>query len=150
MSMISKNRKPDWLQIGGTCLAILAALAAVLISPKKSGPPEMPTIVREEYSGPTYGFLTAADDQYLYVYYDEKGIVNVYRQGGPFLFRIELDHIPNGKGAIAARDGLLYVKARGNVIYVLRGETLIDWAAFSAAEGHDNTSYERYAALMNG
>ena len=53
------------------------------------------------------------------------------------------------KSAIAAKDGLLYVEARGNVIYVFQGETLVDWAAFSAAEGHDNTSYQRYEALMN-
>ena len=94
--------------------------------------------------------LTTADEENLYVYYDEKGIVNVYQRGGPFLYRIDLDHIPNGKGAIAAKDDLLYVKTRGNVIYVFQGEMLLDWAAFSAAKGHDNTSYIRYEALMNG
>lgn len=61
-------------------------------------------------------FLATTDN--LYLYYDYAGLVNVYSEEGIFLYGLQVKSLKHGYGDIAFDEGLLYIKARGNAMYV--------------------------------
>ena len=138
------------VQLCAILAVFLIGIAYAVLSPGK--PIESAgrvVVTREEYRGYS-SFLSAFDAQHTYVYWDEKGIVNVYEKDGPFLYRLEVGHSQNGKGAIAVQDGRLYVKARGNIIYVFQGEQLIDWVIFSYEKWKSgDRTYETYDSVFS-
>ena len=135
-------------------LAVTVGFAVLLVtSHQKTVYPEIGKVVfleEERIPQNKYSFQTVSDGTIVCLYYDSLGLVNVYSSGGGFLYGIEVGHLRNGKGAIALENGLLYVKARGNVIYVFDGMKLIDWAEFSFDSSTEEKEYYRhYEEQMN-
>ena len=143
------------LGLAAILLALAAALLVILLIPHGTDTQQIAhaEIVSTEYQNRDASFQTAMDTDRLYLYFEEYGIVNVYARSGPFLYGIKVGHSRNGKGAIAIVDGLLYVKARGNIIYIFDGEELVDTAvgSYTAWKQGDRkyTDYEKAMGLGN-
>lgn len=81
-----------------------------------------------------------AKDGRLYVYFDHTALVNVYGTDGSFQYGIQISTIRNGRGDIATRDGLLYIKSRQAVIFVFRDDQLLECIG-------PETGYEAYVSV---
>ncbi|MDD6883630.1 MAG: hypothetical protein PUD50_07980 [Eubacteriales bacterium] len=57
-------------------------------------------------------------DGFLFLFYDDVGIVNVYTVDGAFQYGIQIFTSTSGCGAMNYSDGLLYIESRLNVRYV--------------------------------
>ena len=65
------------------------------------------------------------NESVIVLFYDQQGLANVYSHEGTFLYGLQVRTIKNGKGGIALKDGVLYIKARGNRMYVFKEDGLI-------------------------
>ena len=143
-----REPSPVFLAALIVCLAV-SVFVAVIMPHEGSKRYAYVTFTENEYHNKTSNFISTADDERLYLYYEADGAVNIYSREGSFLYCILVGHIQNGKGAIAIVDGLLYIKARGNIIYILDGENIIDIAVFSKEEWKKgDTRYTDYEAKM--
>ena len=77
-------------------------------------------IPREEIS------LFLVTEERIFLYFDYTGIINVYSHDGIFLYGLQINSLKNGIGDIAFKDGILYIKARGNMLYIFDGTVLLD------------------------
>ena len=106
-------------------------------------------VVNAEYHNKYASSITTSDEKRLYLYYEEFGIVNVYAVDGDFLYQLRFGHLPTGKGAIAVIDGLLYVKSRGSIIYVVKEKELIEAVVSSYDDWlNGDRKYQYYQAMM--
>lgn len=69
----------------------------------------------------------AADNNHIYVYYDAKGLLEVYDLGGTYDYSVEVYQQRNGIGHIGIDQGQLYIKDRIGNVYVFQGERQIDF-----------------------
>lgn len=97
-------------------------------------------VPREEIS------LFLVTEELIFVYFDYNGIINIYTQDGIFLYGLQIDSLKNGVGDIAFREGILYIKARGNMIYLFKETVLVD--NFRRQENPD--TYKEIELLMDG
>lgn len=80
-----------------------------------------------------------AQDQNIYIYYDDVGLVNVYAADGTFLYGLQVSTINNGRGSMAFGDGILYVESKGHTLYVFREESLLESITYSYTETEEKT-----------
>ena len=76
-------------------------------------------------------------DSAIVLFYDLQGLANVYSLDGSFLYGLQVKTLRNGTGDIAFEDEYLYIKTRGNRIFIFKGKELI--RSFSYSE--DPTEY---------
>lgn len=90
--------------------------------------------------------LYLVTDERIFLYYDYEGVINVYSLEGNFLFGLQIQSLRNGTGDIAFSKGFLYIKARGNTIYIFDDMTLV--SSFDRADNPNE--YIAIELLMNG
>ena len=135
-------------------LGVLIFLAFFVIASLSSNKNNSKTVasfevIDAEYHNDSAMFLSVSDDNRRYRYFEEFGIVNVYSVDGNFLYQLRFGSLSNGKGAIAIIDGLLYIKTRASIIYVVNEKELIDTAVFSYNDWlHGDRKYQTYEAAM--
>lgn len=150
MNKSEDNNTHRNLYIVSGLLIIIFVCLAVLSSGKNTSKTVVSfKVVNTEYHNKYASFITASDEKRLYLYYEELGIVNVYAVDGDFLYQLRFGHLPNGKGAIAVIDGLLYVKSRGSIIYIVKEKELIEAVVSSYDDWlNGDRKYQYYQAMM--
>lgn len=68
-----------------------------------------------------------AADGVVYLYYEEYGYVNAYRDDGTFLRGYQVASGQNGIGGIGYADGILYINGRVSGVYAFEGENLLQF-----------------------
>ena len=84
-------------------------------------------------------------DSVLALFYESQGLVNIYSLEGSFLYGLQVITLRNGIGDIAVEDDYLYIKPRGNRIFVFKEKELIRSFLYS----EDSTEYRRIEQILN-
>ncbi len=85
-------------------------------------------------------------DSVIVLFYDAQGLVNVYSLDGSFLYGLQVLTLRNGIGDIAVAGDYLYIKPRGNRMYVFEEKELIRNFRYS----EDPTEYRRIEEILAG
>ena len=93
-------------------------------APKALPKSEIFRILDEEYVPRDVVSSFQATDDGVYVFYDLRGLLNIYSPDGEFLYGIQFPTIKNGHGDFMVDDHVLYIKTRSNGIYVFDGKIL--------------------------
>lgn len=85
-------------------------------------------------------------DSVIVLFYDVQGLVNVYSLEGSFLYGLQVTTLRNGTGDIAVEDDYLYIKARGNRMFVFKEKELIRSFRYS----EDPTEFRSIEQIIEG
>lgn len=85
-------------------------------------------------------------DSAIVLFYDVQGLVNVYSLEGSFLYGLQVTTLQNGIGDLAVEDECLYIKARGNRMFVFKEQELVR----SFLYHEDPTEFRRMEQVMEG
>ena len=85
-------------------------------------------------------------DSTIILFYDVQGLANIYSLDGSFLYGLQVTTLQNGMGDIAAADDCLYIKARGNRMYIFKEKEMIRSFRYS----EDPTAFRRIEEIVAG
>lgn len=110
------------------------------------GPGERYHVYTDEYIPREELSIYLIANNKIVLFFDYTGLVNVYTLEGEFLYGLRVESLKNGIGDIAYDRNYIYIKSRGNTMYIFQGTTLVN----SFRKNDDPVLYESIKELMDG